>query len=191
MQHFALLDLNNNIIREGMFDEQPGDPIGKGWRWVPIVFTPDPIPGEYEKLSRPVATYVDEQIVKSCDIEQIVITKSDINNERNRKLEKKYAVKLTDTVIVNVNMNQESLTNLHQLATMAQILISKNDDRTTTYRDADNVNHSLTPSDLIEVFLAVNLQIQSLYEACWLIKDDADLPANLKLLKQDPRWPAA
>lgn len=190
MTRFALLDMTNAVLKERDFDEQPGDPIGKGWRWVPVVEATDPVPGADETLGPPISSLVDGQIVKERQVVQIDINRGDVNNERGRRLNKKYSVTINGTPVV-VNMDEHSLNNLSNLAIQGLIFIARGDlVRTTTYRDANNVNHSLTADNLCDLFAAVNLQVQSLYEAAWLIKDDADLPATLKLLKQDPRWPA-
>lgn len=190
MARFALLDLSNNVLKEGRFDEQPGDPIGKGWRWVPIVEETDPVPEADERLGREQTRFENNQIIKFRTIEQITVDRGDVNAERNRRLEKKYNVTIKGNT-VSVQMDTASLTNLSNLAIHGLILKANNElDRTTTYRDANNVNHSLTPDDLCALFVATNLQVQSLHEAAWLIKDDEALPATRKLLKQDPRWPA-
>jgi len=189
MARFALLDMTNAVIREGDFDEQPGDPIGKGWHWVPVVEATLPVPDADETLGPQISSLVDGQIIKERQVVQIDINRGDVNNERDRRLNKKYSVIINGTPVV-VNMDNNSLNNLSNLATQGLIFIVRGDlVRTTTYRDANNVNHSLTADNLCDLFAAVNLQIQSLYEAAWLIKDDVELPANLKLLKQDPRWP--
>jgi hypothetical protein len=177
------------LLKEITSVDQPGDPIGKGWHWVLIEELPNPVPGQDETLSPISSQYVDNKIVRSRSVQEIDITRASVNAERDRRLENKYAVTLPGPIVVQVHMNKQSLVNLHELATMARLLIAKGDSRTTTYRDADNVNHSLTPTQLTEVFLAVNLQVQSIWEASWLIKDDTDLPTNLKMLKRDMRWP--
>jgi hypothetical protein len=189
MARYALLDMTNAVIREDDFEEQPGDPIGKGWHWVPIVHVTTPIPAADETLGPLISTLVDDQIIKERKIVQIDINRSDVNAERDRRLNKKYSVLINNTPVV-VNMDTQSLNNLSNLAIQGLIFIARGDlVRTTTYRDANNTNHSLTADNLCDLFAAVNLQVQSLYEAAWLIKDDANLPDNLKELRNDIRWP--
>lgn len=190
MAKFALLDLKNTVLKEGSFDEQPGDPIGKGWRWVPVVEETTPVTDADERLSREKSRFENDQIIKFREVEQITVDRGDVNAERDRRLEKKYNVNIKGNT-VSVQMDSRSMNDLSNLAIHGLILKANNElDRTTTYRDANNVNHSLTPDDMCSLFVATNLQIQSLYEAAWLIKDDEALPATKKLLKQDPRWPA-
>ncbi len=189
MARFALLDLSNNILKEGRFEEQPGDPIGKGWRWVPIVEETDPVPEADERLSQAQSRFENDQIIKFRTVEQITVDRRDVNTERDRRLDKKYNVNIKGNTVV-VQMDTGSLNNLTNLAIHGLILKANNElERTTTYRDANNMNHSLTADDMCNLFVATNLQVQSLYEAAWLIKDDEALPATKKLLKQDPRWP--
>ena len=37
MSTYALVDSADEVLRTEAFDERPGDPIGKGWRWLPLV----------------------------------------------------------------------------------------------------------------------------------------------------------
>ena len=36
MNEFALLDSTGKLLRTDHFDVRPDDPVGKGWRWVPV-----------------------------------------------------------------------------------------------------------------------------------------------------------
>lgn len=37
MPRFALVDSRNAVLRFAEFDAEPADPVGKGWRWLPVV----------------------------------------------------------------------------------------------------------------------------------------------------------
>lgn len=190
MTKYVLLDMDKNILKEIDAEEQPGDPVGKGWSWQEVVYEPDPKVTATTKLSAYTTVIADDVVMRSRTVEEILIDNSAINSEREGRLRKNYSVVLKDAGTVAINLDNDSVDTLHRLTTMAQLLISINDTRTTTYRDVNNVNHSLTPTQITEVFLAVVLQIQSVYEATWLIKDDIEVVNTLTELKEDPRWPS-
>jgi len=187
---YALINGDMNIIRESEFDEKPDDPVGKGWKWIKITEI-IPITGEDEKLGVLKTEITDKEVIHTRKIEEIATNRIDVNFIRDKKLQETYSLKLpNEGPIVTMRMDSGTITNLSNLVIHALILKTRGDhNRTTTYRDLDNTNHSLTPDQLCDLFVAVNLEVQSIYEAAWLIKDDETLPDTLKELKLDPRWP--
>lgn len=69
------------------------------------------------------------------------------------------------------------------LAALAEKKIALGDLSTIQFRDRENVNHDLTPAQIIELWLLGTAWVQQVYAAAWTLKDDpggipADYDAN-------------
>lgn len=56
MAEYALLDAANAILEYRQFDSVPNDPIGKNWRWLPVIVTDPAFNSETEVKEGPVVT---------------------------------------------------------------------------------------------------------------------------------------
>lgn len=191
MPKYALLDSEKNIIREIVADEAPPDPVGKGWYWMEIVEA-IPVPQEGQVLE-PVSVTIDEVnevVIREAKVVDAKITKADVAAERDRRLEKKPIIKLDGVGDVTVRLTSDYVNSIQSLALSAMVKVIRNElGITYTFRDEENVNWSLTPDQVLNLMVAIELEIRDIIEASWLIKDDDTTPNTLKELKKDPRWP--
>ena len=106
-----------------------------------------------------------------------------INAERRRRIE---ADKMIDSVYVTGR--DEDARNLTNLALAAQMRIGMGDTTTpTTYRDGDNVDHELTPPQMLALWRHSAEYVSALYAASWAIKAMEPLPDDVT---DDGLWPA-
>lgn len=76
--------------------------------------------------------------------------------------------------------------NLQGLVTSAQLRITASDTTTIDFRDGNNVTHTLSPAQVVEMWEASAAFVQAVYAASWSIKADNPIPQNFEA---DPRWP--
>ena len=189
MTTYTLIDINNAIIREADFDVKPSDPIGKAWKWVETIQV-NPVVGADEEVSNTIITFANNQVIKTLTVVSTKAQRSDINDERDRRINKNFTVTLANTSSnVVISGDETSLTNLHRLATLANTLKAANKNLTLTYRDATNANITINADQIIQLYAGMMIHVQGIMEASWLIKDDVTLPTTLKNLRKDPRWP--
>ena len=114
-------------------------------------------------------------------------TGADINNERQRRIDFGCIVTLTDGTAIPVQGRAQDQTNLLGLATAAQLRLAAGDTTTTTtFRDGDNVDHDLTPSEIIELWQSGANYISAVMEASWVLKDSNPIPSDYV---DDSYWP--
>ncbi|PZU17794.1 MAG: hypothetical protein DI589_25590 [Shinella sp.] len=109
--------------------------------------------------------------------------KDAVNAERTRRI-------TTGKVIdgVHVTGTDEDARNLTSLAMGAQLRLGMGDMTTlTTYRDGDNVDHQLTPSQIVAIWQASAGYVSALYTASWSLKAMTPIPADFA---DDGYWPA-
>ena len=191
MIKYSLLNEFNYIIREMEAEEKPADPVGKGWRWVETVVS-TPVLGEDEVLTNTLKVYDEAKdcVLVSTEKEEIKTTKADVTAERDRRLNKKTTISLAGVGDVVVRLTSDYINSVQSLVLVAMAKVIRNEVGITfTFRDEDNTNWTLTPDQVIDLMIAIELEIRDIIEASWLIKDDEDLPDTLKELKKDPRWP--
>lgn len=84
------------------------------------------------------------------------------------------AGKVIDGVLVTGR--QEDARNLQALLSVAQIrIVSGDTSATTVYRDKNNVDHELTPPQIVNLFLQSSAYVTEVYAASW--------PANAPIPK--------
>lgn len=106
-----------------------------------------------------------------------------INDERQRRL---VAGKVINGV--HVTGDDDDARNLTNLAMGAQMRVAAGDLTTiTVYRDGDNVDHDLTPPQLIALWMASTEYVSALYAASWALKALDPIPADFA---EDAYWPA-
>ncbi len=106
-----------------------------------------------------------------------------INAERRRRIE-------AGTVIggIRVTGRDEDARNLTSLALAAQLRIAGGDTATiTVYRDGDNVDHELTPPQVLALWQQSAAYVSALYAASWAIKAMEPIPADVTA---DALWAA-
>jgi len=107
-----------------------------------------------------------------------------VNAERQRRI-------LAGTVIdgVHVTGRDEDARNLTNLARLAQLRIAGGDTTTpTVFRDGQNVDHKLTPPQMLALWQASAEYVSALYAASWAIKAMEPMPEDVTA---DELWPAA
>lgn len=103
-----------------------------------------------------------------------VISNDDVNAERDRRI---IAGKTINGVAVTGR--EEDARNLTNLALAAQLrLASADTTTTTTFRDGNNVDHDLTPSEMLALWQGSAAYVSDLYAASWVIKALDPIPAD-------------
>ncbi len=107
-----------------------------------------------------------------------------INAERQRRIE---AGKIINGVYVTGR--DEDARNLTNLALAAQMRIAGGDTSTiTVYRDGNNVDHELTPPQVLSLWQQSADYVSALYAASWAIKAVDPLPVDVTA---DELWSAS
>lgn len=111
------------------------------------------------------------------------ISSDDVNAERDRRI---VAGKTINGIAVTGR--EEDARNLTNLALAAQMRIASGDTATlTTFRDGNNVDHDLTPAEMLALWQASAAYVSALYAASWVIKALDPIPLDFDA---DSRWPA-
>jgi hypothetical protein len=98
----------------------------------------------------------------------------DVNAERQRRI-------LVGAVFngVHVTGSEEDARNLTNLALAAQMRIAAGDTTTlTTFRDGGNVDHQLTPPQMLGLWQQASAHVSALYAASWALKAMNPIPAD-------------
>jgi uncharacterized protein YqgQ len=85
--------------------------------------------------------------------------------------------------------SEKTVNNLSSLVTHINIMIENGETHTTLYRDARENNIDMTIEEIKELYQKVFLYNKQVTQVSWLIKDDHNLPKNIKSLREDTRWP--
>lgn len=110
------------------------------------------------------------------------VSGNDINAERSRRI---LAGKVIDGV--HVTGSDEDARNLMSLALGAQMRLAAGDtEAVTTFRDGDNVDHELTPAQLLSLWQQSAAYVSALYAASWALKAMEPVPAEYE---NDSYWP--
>lgn len=100
---------------------------------------------------------------------------AEINAERQRRI-------IAGTVVddIYVTGRDEDTRNLMGLALAAQMRLATGDDETiTVFRDGNNVDHELTPSQVISMWQQSAAYVSHLYAKSWEIKAMNPLPDDI------------
>jgi hypothetical protein len=111
-----------------------------------------------------------------------------VNDERARRLVAGTNVSVTGHGPVALSGRDEDTRNLQGLAFAAQLRLSQGDTtHQTTFRDAGNVDHVLTPAQVLEMWSLGSAWIEQVYAASWALKDtQGGIPADYA---DDGYWP--
>jgi hypothetical protein len=105
-----------------------------------------------------------------------------VNVERCRRI---VAGKVIDGV--HVTGTDEDARNLTNLALAAQLRLAANDTETlTTFRDGDNIDHQLTPPQILSLWQQSAAYVSELYAASWALKAMEPIPPDYA---SDTYWP--
>jgi hypothetical protein len=112
-----------------------------------------------------------------------------VNAERAKRIRAGTSVSVTGlSVPVALRGRDEDQRTLQGLCTAAQIRIGQGDITTLTkYRDMGNVDHMMTPPQIVEMWSLGSAWVSSVYQASWGIKDLSPRPADHT---DDALWPA-
>ena len=115
-------------------------------------------------------------------------TGADVNAERARRLVAGTSVSVTGQGPVALSGRDEDTRNLQGLAFAAQLrLADGNTAHQTTFRDAENVDHVLTPAQILEMWSLGSAWIEQVYAASWALKENPNgIPADYA---NDGYWP--
>ncbi|WP_052182724.1 DUF4376 domain-containing protein [Rhizobium sp. YS-1r] len=105
-----------------------------------------------------------------------------INAERARRI---IAGKIINGI--HVTGRDEDARNLTNLALGAQVRIAGGDSTTLkTFRDGDNIDHDLTPPEIMSLWQQSSEYVSALYAASWALKALDPIPADFA---DDSYWP--
>jgi Domain of unknown function (DUF4376) len=110
-------------------------------------------------------------------------TRAMVNAGRQRR------IRLGGTINgVRVTGTDDDARNLMSLALAAQMRLATGDDTTITiYRDGDNVDHALTPAQMLAIWQQSAAYVSALYAASWTLKAMDPIPEDYAA---DQYWPA-
>lgn len=110
-----------------------------------------------------------------------------INVERDRRISAGTTVNVTGYGDIPLQGGERDQTNLLGLVTAAQVRLAGGDTATLTkFRDAENVDHMLTPMQVIEMWSKGAAWISANYDASWALKAMDPIPADFA---DDSYWP--
>lgn len=116
-----------------------------------------------------------------------VVTAQMVNVERDRRIAAGCAVEITGYGVVPLQGRLQDQTNMLGLATAANLRIAAGDAETLTkFRDAQNVDHLLTPTQVVEMWSKGAAWISAVFEASWAIKAMEPIPLDYVA---NSRWP--
>ncbi len=110
------------------------------------------------------------------------VSSLDVNAERQRRL-------LAGKVINGVHVTGDDARNLTNLALASQMRISAGDTSTiTVFRDGWNIDHELSPPQIMSLWQQSSEYVSALYAASWALKALDPIPSDFD---DDRRWPKA
>jgi hypothetical protein len=110
-----------------------------------------------------------------------------INAERERRIAAGTTVTVTGAGDIPVQGREVDVRNLQGLGLAALARVSTGDTATiTTFRDANNVDHELTPPQVLELVQRAAGVVEAIIQASWAIKAMDPLPEDITA---DELWP--
>ena len=97
-----------------------------------------------------------------------------VNAERERRISAGMAVTVSVGTF-NVQTDPKSREIIAGLSQVGLIRNVSSDTTTMVFRDADNIERTLTPADLVSMGMQVAAMVDSVYQASWAIKARNDL----------------
>lgn len=110
------------------------------------------------------------------------VTPAAVNAERQRRIVRG---KIIDGI--HVTGSDDDARNLTNLALSAQVRMAGGDTTSlTTYRDGDNIDHDLTPAQMLSLWQQSSAYVSAIYAASWALKAMDPIPADFA---GDSYWP--
>ena len=134
-----------------------------------------------------VQTYTVSSLSASEKIEADNLLKSEINIERERRVNAGCNVSVANVGTVAIRGTEEDMRNLTNLGQLANMLILTNQNVTIPFRDDTNTIYNLTPTQMSYIWQKAVAYVSSLYLSSWTMKDSYPLPQDFK---SDIRWPS-
>jgi hypothetical protein len=95
-----------------------------------------------------------------------------VTNERDRRIVQGLTYTFPDGTAGTIQLRPTDVGNVNGVATKGNALLQKGDTTTTQpFRDAENVTHTLTPQQAVDLGLAVADRVEAIYQASWDHKD--------------------
>jgi|GEM_PF-809524 len=116
---------------------------------------------------------------EQLELEDVVVTDAEVNDERTRRLGLPLPVTVTGIGTITIDMTDQSRANITGLTVLAQLRLAQGDTGVmTSFRDADNVDHDITPAQAIEMGVQAAEHVDVLYKASWAIKALTPVPLD-------------
>lgn len=115
------------------------------------------------------------------------LTEKDITEERSRRVAAGTVVSVEGYGDVALQGRPEDQITLGNLAQISLLRIQQGDTTTITkFRDRDNVDHDLTPPQIVDMWVKGTSWVSTVYEASWDVKDLDPIPLDYT---DDKYWP--
>lgn len=115
------------------------------------------------------------------------ISNSQVNMERERRITEGTTVSVSNYGSIKIQGRDEDQRNLQGLAMISNMRIAQgNTTVLTVFRDAENVNHDLTPPQIVELWSKGVTWISNVYSSSWTIKAMDPIPQDYNA---NTRWP--
>ena len=105
----------------------------------------------------------------------IVYTEKDVNIERERRILKGCYV--GEIYVTGDDTNKSNITNL---GGVAKVKLDIQDTSTIKFRDGNNMNHVLTPQQVLNLWLSSIRFVSDMYEISWKLKEYSPVPQDFK-----------
>lgn len=179
---------NGFLVSIGEADESPLEP---GVFLIPALATTIPAPelkvGYFLKFDGAEWGYVPIVDPEIAPTTTPMVTTDMVNAERSRRIASGTQVDVAYHGYVALQGRDEDKTNLQGLAFGATLRISGGDTTTLSkFRDAQNVDHFLTPPQLVEMWSLGSAWISSVFQASWDLKAMDPIPLDYT---DDKYWP--
>lgn len=117
------------------------------------------------------------------------VTSSQVNAERDRRVAEGCLVEIPGLGgKVALQGRDHDLRNLQGLTIAATLRLQQGDyTHLTTFRDRNNVDWELTPSQIIHLWKEGADFVSSIYAVAWMLKDQSPIPSNYN---EDHLWPS-
>lgn len=107
-----------------------------------------------------------------------VISTDDVNSERERRIAAGATVAVAGAGDIPIQGREIDVRNLQGLGMAALARIMIGDTTPFTFHDAENVDHDLTPTQMLELWKNAAAYTEALYGASWAIKALDPIPAD-------------
>lgn len=143
-----------------------------------------PDDGRVEVPQRPSAEYTWDgtQWVYS----PLPITSEQINEERDRRTLAGTTFDITGYGQIRIEGDTVTREFLEARGVAAQLVVLSGGSKTFTWRDADNVNHTLTAAQMAELYQLGGSYVEAVRSASWSLKDGGTIPLDYT---DDKYWP--